>query len=140
MSPDLHSAFGLFDTWFVLALSLSCAAFASFHALLTKPDPRSAFSWIAMCWLFPLGGAILYGLFGINRVRARARQLRGDLANATPTARTRLQEPPADHLMRIGDAVTQWSRTSGNAIEALENGENAFPRMLAAINAARQFA
>ena len=126
----------LFDSWFVLALSVSCAAFASLHALLTKPDPRSAFGWIALCWLFPLGGAILYGLFGINRVRVRARQLRGDLAHATPTARMRLQAPPADHLMRIGDAVTQWSRMSGNAIEALENGENAFPRMLQAINGA----
>ena len=128
----------LFDSWFVLVLSLACAVFASLHALLTKPDPRSAFGWIAMCWLFPLGGAILYGLFGINRVRVRARQLRGDLANATPTARTRMDGAPADHLMRIGDAVTQWSRMSGNTIEALENGENAFPRMLEAINGAER--
>ena len=127
-----------FDTWFVLVLSVACAAFASLHALLTKPDPRSAFGWIAMCWLFPLGGAILYGLFGINRVRVRARQLRGDLAAATSTARTRMDAPPADHLMRIGDAVTQWSRVSGNGIEALENGENAFPRMLSAIDGAER--
>ena len=138
MLPNLHSAFELLDTWFVLVLSLSCAAFASFHALLTKPDPRSAFGWIAMCWLFPLGGAILYGLFGINRVRVRAKQLRGDRANSAPAARTRLQAPPADHLMRIGDAVTQWSRMSGNSVAALENGENAFPKMLAAINGAER--
>jgi cardiolipin synthase len=138
MLLNLHSAFELLDTWFVLLLSLSCAVFASFHALLTKPDPRSAFGWIAMCWLFPLGGAILYGLFGINRVRVRAKQLRGDRANTTPTASTRLQAPPADHLMRIGDAVTQWSRMSGNTLEALENGENAFPKMLAAINGAER--
>ncbi len=131
-------AIAFFDSWTVLLLSVCCAAFASFHALLTKPDPRSAFGWIAMCWLFPLGGAILYGLFGINRVRVRARQLRGDLANATPTARTRLHVPPADHLMRIGDAVTQWSRMPGNTLEALENGENAFPQMLAAINGAER--
>jgi cardiolipin synthase len=131
-------AIRFFDSWFVLALSLSCAAFASVHALLTKPDPRSAFGWIALCWLFPLGGAILYGLFGINRVRVRARQLRGELANATPTAQTRMEAAPADHLMRIGDAVTQWPRMAGNTIEALENGENAFPRMLSAINGAER--
>ncbi len=40
--------------------------------------------------------------------------------------------------MRIGDAVTQWSRVAGNAIETLENGENAFPSMLAAIAAAQR--
>ncbi len=33
--------------------------------------------------LFPLGGAILYGLFGIIGVRTRARRLRGDPANET---------------------------------------------------------
>ncbi len=135
---SIHTAYEVFDTWFVLALSLSCAAFASLHALLTKPDPRSAFGWIAMCWLFPLGGAILYGLFGINRVRVRARQLRGDMATATATARIKVEQLPADHLMRIGDAVTQWSRMSGNGIESLENGENAFPRMLQAIAAAER--
>lgn len=137
MLLTLHTAYELFDTWFVLVLSLSCAAFASIHALLTKPDPRSAFGWIVMCWLFPLGGAIMYGLFGINRVRARARQLRGRVANAA-AARQKKDELPGDHLMRIGDVVTQWSRVTGNALEALENGENAFPRMLEAIAGAER--
>jgi len=132
-----HTTYELLDTWIVLVVSLSCAVFASLHALLTKPDPRSAFGWIVVCWLFPLGGAIMYGLFGINRVRLRARQLRGDVANM-PATRTRTDPVPDDHLMRIGDAVTQWSRMAGNAIEALENGENAFPRMLEAIVAAER--
>jgi cardiolipin synthase A/B len=138
MMLTLHTAYEVFDTWFLLVLSLSCAAFASIHALLTKPDPRSAFGWIAMCWLFPLGGAIMYGLFGINRVRARARQLRGgEQTGARPAARD-TDVVPADHLMRVGDAVTQWPRTPGNAIEALQNGENAFPKMLEAIGRARR--
>ncbi|HEY1899136.1 MAG TPA: phospholipase D-like domain-containing protein [Steroidobacteraceae bacterium] len=133
----IHTTHAIFDAWVVLALSLLCAAFASIHALLTKPDPRSAFAWIAMCWLFPLGGAILYGLFGINRVRARARQLRGTLGNPRNPVRIRNEDAPANHLMRIGDAVTQWPRVPGNSIESLENGENAFPQMLAAIAGAQ---
>jgi len=36
------------------------AVAAALHALLTKSDPRSAIGWIAMCWLFPLGGSLLY--------------------------------------------------------------------------------
>jgi cardiolipin synthase len=138
MLLTLHTAYELLDTWFVLVLSIGCAIFASLHALLTKPDPRSAFGWIAMCWLFPLGGAILYGLFGINRVRTRARQLRGGLGNPRTPVRIPRDNAPADHLMRIGDAVTQWSRIPGNAIESLENGENAFPVMLAAIAGAER--
>jgi cardiolipin synthase len=138
MMLTIHTAYELFDTWFVLVLSFGCAAFASIHALLTKPDPRSAFGWIVMCWLFPLGGAVLYGLFGINRVRARARQLRGALGNPRNPVRIPTAGAPADHLMRIGDAVTQWSRISGNLIESLENGENAFPPMLEAIAGAQR--
>jgi cardiolipin synthase len=133
----LHTAYELFDAWFLLVLSFGCALIASIHALLTTPDPRSAFGWIVMCWLFPLGGPVLYGLFGINRVRARARQLRGDLSNPRTPPRNTAGDLPADHLMRIGDAVTQWTRIPGNAIESLENGENAFPPMLAAIAAAQ---
>jgi cardiolipin synthase A/B len=48
---------------------------------------------------------------------------------------------PGDYsaqLTRIGDAVTQWARIAGNAVEPLENGENAFPRMLEAIAGARK--
>jgi cardiolipin synthase len=123
--------------WVVLVVHVAGAAVASCHALLTKPDPRSAFSWIVLCWVFPIAGPVLYLFFGINRVRARARQLRDRL----PTIRDdRLPTPGDDfvaQLARIGDAVTQWSRVPGNAVVPLENGENAFPPMLAAIATAQ---
>jgi cardiolipin synthase len=87
--------------------------------------------------VFPLAGPLLYLFFGINRVRARARQLRDRL----PTIRDDHLAAPGDdfiaQLARIGDAVTQWSRVPGTAVQPLENGENAFPPMLAAINGAR---
>jgi cardiolipin synthase len=122
----------------ILLLHVGCASVAAIHALLTKSDPRSAFGWIVICWLFPLGGSLLYAFFGINRVRSRARQLRSGL----PTIRDACAPAPSDEtatqLTRIGDALTQWSRVPGNAIEPLENGENAFPPMLEAIGAARQ--
>jgi cardiolipin synthase len=120
-----------------VALYVLCTAFGAVHALLTKPDPRSALGWIATCWLFPFVGAILYLLFGVNRVRTRARQLRAGLA----TAGGGFDSPPPDdfatQLTRIGDAVTQRPRLPGNEVVALENGENAFPLMLQAIRTAR---
>jgi len=121
----------------IVLIHVGCAAVAATHALLTKPDPRSAVGWIGVCWLFPVVGPLLYGLLGINRVRTRARQLRAGL----PVARLGSAPAPPDEfaaqLTRIGDAVTQWSRVPGNTIVPLENGENAFPCMLAAIAAAR---
>jgi cardiolipin synthase len=120
-----------------VALYALCATFGAVHALLTKPDPRSALGWIATCWLLPFAGTILYLLFGVNRVRTRARQLRAGLA----TIGSGRDSPPSDdfatQLTRIGDAVTQRPRLSGNEVKALENGENAFPLMLEAIRTAQ---
>jgi cardiolipin synthase A/B len=122
----------------IVALYLICAAFSSVHALLTKPDPRSAMGWIATGWLLPFLGTILYLLFGVNRVRTRARQLRAGLAPAGGTLDAAPPEDFASQLARIGDAVTQRPRLPGNEVVALENGENAFPLMLDAIRSARR--
>ena len=59
-----HSSAPIFLSAYLLGAGL-----ASLHALLTKPDPRSVLSWIAVCGLIPFGGIALYALFGINRVR-----------------------------------------------------------------------
>ncbi len=122
----------------IVALYLICAAFSAAHALLTKPDPRSALGWIVTSWLLPFAGTLLYLLFGVNRVRTRARQLRAGSAPAGRAAGGAAPEDFATQLTRIGDGVTQRPRLPGNEVLPLENGENAFPLMLAAIRAARQ--
>jgi len=126
----LHSSGPIFLSAYILG-----AGVASLHALLTKTDPRSALSWIAVCSLIPYGGVVLYALFGINRVR-RPQLVWG--ATTTPGA----SEPtyPA-HLaaqVRIGDALTRRPLESGNVLETLYDGEQAFPRMLEAIAGARE--
>ena len=120
----------------IVALYVLCATFSAVHALLTKPDPRSALGWIVTSWLLPFAGTILYLLFGVNRVRTRARQLRAGLTSFGSTI-DRPAEDFATQLTRIGDAVTQRPRLPGNQVVALENGENAFPLMLEAIRTAR---
>lgn len=119
------------------ALYVLGAALGAVHALLTKRDPRSALGWIATCWLLPFAGTVLYLLFGVNRVRTRARQLRARSTAAGGGIDSQLPQDLATQLTRIGDAVTQRPRLPGNQVVALENGENAFPLMLAAIRAAR---
>jgi cardiolipin synthase A/B len=120
-----------------VALYVICAAFAATHALLTKPDPRSALGWIVTGWLLPFVGTILYLLFGVNRVRTRARQLRAGLSSSGGTSGAAPPDGFARQLARIGDAVTLRPTLAGNEVTALENGENAFPVMLAAIAGAR---
>jgi cardiolipin synthase A/B len=124
--------------WALLALYVLSATGAALHALLTTRDPRSALGWVTTCWLFPLAGAVLYVLFGVNRVRSRARQLRAGLRTQPAATVAAPEDDFAAQLTRIGDAVTQRPRLAGNSVLALENGERAFPCMLEAIGAARQ--
>ena len=95
---------------------------------------------IGLAWLSPILGSILYVMFGINRVKRRANQVRDEApsrrAAASPIA------PPGrdDHLAALeqaGDRITQFTAEGGNAIAVLHNGDDAYPKMIAAIEAAK---
>lgn len=120
-----------------LTLYLITGLGAGVHALLTKSDPRSAVSWMALCVFVPYGGALLYWLLGINRVRRRQLSPAG-APSQTAARASALLSGPLSAQVRIGDALTHRSLEVGNSIEPLENGELAFPRMLDAIGEARE--
>lgn len=118
---------------------VAAASAAAMHALLHKRRPQSAFGWIAVCFTLPILGAILYYLFGINRVRSRGSKLLTADPSAPQTAQF-ASGPPAgwERLERVGSAVTNLPLLRGNAVEVLHNGDQAFPRMLDAIRNARK--
>ncbi len=62
-------------TWAATLVSLAVAIPTAGHAVIYKRDPRSATLWVLLIALLPLGGSLLYGLFGINRYQRRARRL-----------------------------------------------------------------
>ena len=128
----------------LLGIYAVAAVVAATHALLHKRDPRAAWGWIAVCWLFPLAGAILYYLFGINRVETKAVRVFGsELPETLPRCP---DQPPrisgADpeevrELIRLGWAMSGRRLRGGNRIDPLHDGGQAYPAMLAAIAAAR---
>ena len=133
----------------VALLTLLSAGLASAHAVLNKRDTRAAVGWIGFIWLLPLLGPGLYLLLGINRVRRKALQLRGAAGRfqAPATTETALQ-PAGDaglrveaaHLEHLAEAVGRIVRrplVCGNKVEALVNGDAAYPAMLEAISGAR---
>src|SRR5512135_1076828 len=72
----------LFHTFWhlgVAVLAIVLALFASGHAILRKRDPRAAIAWMGLAWLVPIGGALLYFAFGVNRLRRQAALLRRGL-------------------------------------------------------------
>ncbi|MCG3204195.1 MAG: Major cardiolipin synthase ClsA [Elusimicrobia bacterium] len=100
-----------------------------------------------MAWVFPIGGAVLYYFFGINRIERKAARLRRaalprtQIPSLVPSATD--HEPSAvfdgfhlNTLRRMGEKITRLPLTRGNRITPLFNGDQAFPAMLSAIDRA----
>ena len=128
----------------ILLVATVGAILSAVHALLNKSDPRAALGWIAVCLMFPLAGPLIYFLFGINRIRTRARKLDSRLSEAIDRALGDDEEPSVTvaaeftELARISDAVTHQPLVAGNRVELLRCGEEAYPVMLRAIESARR--
>lgn len=124
-------------TFFILTLWAAC------HALLYKRDSRAAVIWVGLILFSPGVGAFLYYIFGINRIRRRAAALKDLPTVPRPT----LQEAPDLHrfhiapqrlkLIKYGDSVLKEPITTGNTVQMLVNGDQAYPAMLDAIEQAR---
>jgi cardiolipin synthase len=129
--------------WVALVLLLVDIA-VSIHVVLHKRDTRAAISWVGLIWLAPLAGVLLYGLFGLNRIRRqgadlqRARRLVKSRAGA-PNAPDWLAATPRPRLAglaRLTERLNGRPLVGGNSIVPLQNGDEAYPAMLQAIDGA----
>jgi cardiolipin synthase len=129
-------------------LNLVLSLVASGHAVLFKRDTRAAIGWVGMIWLAPIFGILLYVWLGINRIERRARSLRAvrprqgssavlgeGPAEVADQART-LTATPLDSLVKLVRDVTGRPLVAGNRVTPLVNGDQAYPAMLEAIEAA----
>ena len=109
------------------------------HVLLNKREVPAATGWIGLAWVAPFWGAVLYFMFGINRVMRRAKKLRGERE-----PRRKADDAPIDdlsgHLRPLEKAVRRITKRiaeNENSVEVYHNGDEAYPVMLAAIDAAK---
>ena len=58
------------------AVDVAGAVAVTVHVLGHRTDVRAGVGWIALAWLSPFAGSILYFLFVINRIARRASRLR----------------------------------------------------------------
>jgi len=136
--------------WASISFSILLSFTTAGHALLNQQIPSSALGWVAVCLMFPFIGPIFYFLFGINRVKTRARKL--EHKRQASQAALRHHENPSKiaavspsglnlpksyiQIARISDMVSEMPMVAGNQVEALHNGEAAYPAMIAAIDSA----
>jgi len=135
--------------WALLIVIILVALATACHTLLYKRDPRAALGWIAVCLSYPLVGPMLYFLFGINRVRTRAKKLHRHWQfpiyigyerpeNEDVAVVSSLDVPKeVKAIARISNAITRRSLVDGNTIELLHNGEQVYPAMLEAIQGSK---
>jgi cardiolipin synthase len=125
----------------ILALDIVASA----HAVLHKRDARAAISWVGFIWLVPGAGVILYGLFGLNRIRRQAAELhrrarRGELRGEASVDTAWLAPEPRPRLAglaKLSERLTGRPLLGGNTADPLINGDAGYPAMLAAIDEAR---
>lgn len=140
-------------TFWTFLLSLLVAALAivaAVHAVMTRREVGTAVAWVGVILLSPLVGAIVYFLLGVNRIKRRAQELRGEAEETytellpPPVSVDTLQKrlgPSREHLLpvaRLGDNVTERPLLAGNRVEPLINGDKAYPAMIAAIESAER--
>lgn len=133
--------------WLALALQVALGLLCAWHALLTKRDPRSALAWIGISLLLPLGGPVLYFLFGVNRIRTRAQRLGSRLPlqfdyeqpDDAELAEPATSDAPDGPIARASARISRRACQPGNTIRRLHNGEQAYPAMIEAIRSAERY-
>ena len=142
---------GFGELWpWLLALAVPVVqGAAAVHVLLRKRDVRAAVGWMGLIWLAPIVGTVVYVLFGVNRIKRKAKALRSgadgyeDVTEDGPCRTSELEAllgPEKQHLAGLaplGDRVTDRPLLTGNLVRPLVDGDEAYPAMLEAIGAAR---
>ena len=133
----------------ISAYALSIAIFL----LLDNRSPQSTFAWLFLFLLFPVGGLVIYLLFGRNRhAFSRERSLTKLFEGTTLAERAAeiVREQPARlaalakrhaEYARLADmlwASAQSPLTLGNHLEILQDAREKYPRLLADMRAARR--
>lgn len=121
------------------------------HILLYKKNTRAAVGWVGLVWFSPGPGALLYLLFGINRIHRRARKLfhEQEWEQSNPDhhsvsegqLKKQLEGGEHSHLFtlnRMSESLSQRPLTAGNAIDSLLSGEVAYEAMIESIHGATQ--
>lgn len=120
-----------------LAIGFVLAVGVTIHILLHKREVASAVGWIGLVWFAPILGAISYLMFGVNRVTRRARLLRRQVSTDRLAPVSPGPDDDLEALRRGIGRITARPLLPGTMVQVYQNGDAAYPPMLAAIKAAK---
>jgi len=135
--------------WLVAVVGVLLAVWVTVHAVLYKRDSRAVISWVGLAWLAPMLGAFAYFCFGINRIQRKAVSLKvrqalqfkpdRQITAEDVERRDRIigSHPSLLGFAQLGRHLTGRPVIPGNRVDALVNGDEAYPAMIEAIDNAR---
>ena len=146
-SRNMSDFFAAYWPYLIEALALVAGIGGAAHAIMTKRDVRAAIGWTALLLLSPVIGALLYIVFGINRIRVRKLLRRRSVATvrlspnqgSTKTEAVKGLHLPERFLplRRLGDSVADYPLRNGNRVDPLDSGDTCYNSMLGAIDRAK---
>lgn len=136
-------------TTLVSMYALSIAVFL----VLENRSPQSTFAWLFLLLVFPIGGLLIYVMFGRSRHPFSRERVLTKLAAGSSLAdrlATVLASQPAEHLA-LEDSYGDYARlatmlwrsaraplTTGNHLEILQDAKEKYPRLLSDMRAATE--
>jgi len=136
-------------TFVAATADLALASGVTVHAVLWKRDSRAVIGWVGLAWLAPFVGSLAYLWLGVNRIERKAASLRLRDARTSHVPATRPGEigrpgpfegdyPNLVGLANAGRALTGRDLVPRNRCEPLIDGDEAYPAMIGAIEAAER--
>ncbi|CAA0092056.1 Major cardiolipin synthase ClsA [BD1-7 clade bacterium] len=133
----------LMENQIFLAVVFVMSTAAALHVLVYKRNARSAFGWLGLILVSPLIGAIVYYLFGINRISDKLlrKDVSGPVTRYDYETRKRLEEaanqnPQVAAVYNTGNYLG-YNDPAWACITPYYDGGNAYVEMLAAIETAQ---
>ncbi len=118
------------------------------HALFRKGNPRSALIWVCICLFIPFFGALIYLVFGVNRIQLVTQKwnsyglYRFEASHAREASQHSFDlknlSKEQQALTLVGNKLLSTKVTTGCKVKPLFDGTEAYPEMLAIINSARE--
>lgn len=111
----------------------------SLHIIIYKKDSRSALGWLMLVISAPILGAIIYFIFGLNRIQRKAVKLDlGVKLNLNNNHYDGEFNEAIKSILKVGESLSFSPFCAIESIIPLNTGDEAYPQMLNAIKNAKK--
>ncbi len=129
-------------------LWIGLIALSLYQLLIEKREPASTWAWILVVVGFPIVGALVFQVFGPQRLerqalkrRLRLDQMLDESSHPLPTELTPSEAVPEDKraVFQLLHNISEYRTTTGNSVNILADPQEALAAMRGALQSAKHF-